>query len=40
MVLWLLGFGLHVLGALMYLLLAVAMTFLVLSLVYERRGVV
>ena len=39
MILWLLGFGLHVAGSLIHLLLVVAITVLIIDLVAGRRGV-
>ncbi len=39
-VLWLLGFSLHVGGALIHLLLVIALVVLVVNLVTGRRGVV
>ena len=39
LVLWLLGFSLHVAGGLIHLLLVVALVVLVINLVSGRRGV-
>jgi len=39
MILWLLGFGLHVAGSLIHLLLVVAIAVLIIDLVAGRRGV-
>jgi hypothetical protein len=40
MILWLLGFGLHVAGSLIHLLLIVAIAVLIIDLVAGRRRVV
>jgi hypothetical protein len=40
LVMWLLGFGFHVGGGLIHLLLVVAVVVLVFNLISERRGVV
>jgi hypothetical protein len=40
MILWLLGFSLHVAGSLIHLLLVVALVVLVINLVSGRRSVV
>lgn len=40
LVLWLLGFSLHIAGGLIHLLLVVALVILIFNLVTGRRGVV
>ncbi len=40
LVLWLLGFSLHIAGGLIHLLLVVALVVLVINLISGRRGVV
>jgi hypothetical protein len=40
MILWLLGFGLHVAGSLIHLLLVVAIVVLIVDLLSGRRGAV
>jgi hypothetical protein len=40
LVLWLLGFGFHVAGSLIHLLLVIALVVLVIQLVTGRRGTV